>query len=118
MSWSLYSCVLRFCHAFPGRALRPRLAALLLIIIIEGCAATATTDGAASKLPLPVADLLLVGFRGSEEAHEEEIGHGQGKLRGGTVGGGGGRAAFDDDDQQQGREARSQRSPGKGMAKS
>src|SRR6266436_7010203 len=73
MSWSLYSCVLRFCHAFPGRALRPRLAALLLIIIIEGCAATAATDGAASKPPLPVADLLLVGFRGSEVEGSEEI---------------------------------------------
>src|SRR6266851_948972 len=73
MSWSLYSCVLRFCHAFHGRALRPRLAALLLIIIIEGCAATASTDGAASKPPLPVADLLLVGFRGSEVEGSEEI---------------------------------------------
>jgi len=53
--------------------LRPRLAALLLIIIVEGCAATATTDGAASKPPLPVADLLLVGFRGSEVEGSEEI---------------------------------------------
>jgi beta-N-acetylhexosaminidase len=53
--------------------LRPRLAALLLVLVVEGCAATATTDGAAPKPPLPVADLLLVGFRGSEVEGNEEI---------------------------------------------
>jgi beta-N-acetylhexosaminidase len=53
--------------------LRPRLAALLLIVIVEGCAATAAIESAPPKPPLPVADLLLVGFRGSEVEGNEEI---------------------------------------------
>jgi beta-N-acetylhexosaminidase len=53
--------------------LRPRLAALLLIVIVEGCAVTAAIEGAPPKPPLPVADLLLVGFRGSEVEGNEEI---------------------------------------------
>ncbi len=53
--------------------MRARLAALLLVVVVEGCAATATTDGAAPKSPLPVADLLMVGFRGSEVEGNEEI---------------------------------------------
>jgi beta-N-acetylhexosaminidase len=53
--------------------LRARLAALLLVFIVEGCAATASTDGAAPAPPLPVADLLLVGFRGSEAVGNEEL---------------------------------------------
>jgi beta-N-acetylhexosaminidase len=53
--------------------LRPRLAALLLIVIVEGCAATAAIESAPPKPPLPVADLLLVGFRGSQVEGSEEI---------------------------------------------
>lgn len=53
--------------------LRPRFAALLLIVIVEGCAATAAIEGAPPKPPLPVADLLLVGFRGSQVEDNEEI---------------------------------------------
>ena len=53
--------------------MRPRLAALLLIVIVEGCAVTAAIEGAPPKPPLPVADLLLVGFRGSEVEGNEEI---------------------------------------------
>ena len=65
--------MLRFRHGFHGWALRARLVALLLVVIVEGCASTASTDGAAPKPPLPVADLLLVGFRGSEVEGNEEI---------------------------------------------
>jgi beta-N-acetylhexosaminidase len=75
MAWSLYSSVLRFRHGFHGCALRARLAALLLVLIVEGCAATTSIEGAASKPPLPAADLLLVGFRGSEVAGNEELRH-------------------------------------------
>ncbi len=49
------------------------LAALLLVVIVEGCAATAAIEGASPKPPLPVADLLLVGFRGSQVEGSEEI---------------------------------------------
>jgi len=49
------------------------LAALLLVVIVEGCAATAAIEGAPPKPPLPVADLLLVGFRGSQVEGSEEI---------------------------------------------
>jgi beta-N-acetylhexosaminidase len=49
------------------------LAALLLVVIVEGCAATAALEGAPPKPPLPVADLLLVGFRGSQVEGSEEI---------------------------------------------
>jgi len=53
--------------------LKPRLAALLMIVIVEGCAATTAIEGAPPKPPLPVADLLLVGFRGAEVEGNEEI---------------------------------------------
>jgi beta-N-acetylhexosaminidase len=49
------------------------LAALLLVVIVEGCAATAAIEGAPPRPPLPVADLLLVGFRGSQVEGSEEI---------------------------------------------
>ena len=49
------------------------LAALLLVVIVEGCAATAAIEGAPPKPQLPVADLLLVGFRGSQIEGSEEI---------------------------------------------
>jgi len=65
--------MLRFRHAFHGCAVRPRLAALLLVIIVEGCASTAVTDSATRNPPLPVADLLMVGFRGSQVEGSEEI---------------------------------------------
>src|SRR6266571_4620880 len=92
MSWSLYRSVLRFCHAFRGnpRALPrdrmrlgatlgiPRVAAvatLLLVVIVEGCAVTAETAGAARKPPppLPVAELLLVGFGGTQVEGNDEV---------------------------------------------
>ena len=54
--------------------MRRRLGALLLIlIIVEGCAATATSDGAASKPPLPLGELLLVGFAGTQVEGNEEV---------------------------------------------
>ena len=53
--------------------MRPRLAALLLLIVVEGCAAATAIEGAPPKPPLPVADLLLVGFRGSEVEGNAEI---------------------------------------------
>src|SRR5438128_12566055 len=89
MSWSLYRSVLRFCHAFRGnpRAFPrdrmrlgatlgiPRVAALatlLLVVIVEGCAVTA---GAARKPPppLPVAELLLVCFGGTQAEGNDEL---------------------------------------------
>src|SRR2546428_11099963 len=92
MSWSLDRSVVRFCHAFRGnpRALPrdrmrlgatlgiPRVAAvatLLLVVIVEGCAVTAETSGAArrSPPPLPVAELLLVGFGGTQVEGNEEL---------------------------------------------
>jgi len=45
---------------------RQRLGALLLVLVVEGCAAAATSDGAARKLPLPLGELLLVGFGGTQ----------------------------------------------------
>jgi len=53
--------------------LRPRFAPLLLVVIVEGCAAATAIEGAAPKPPLPVADLLMVGFRGSQVADNEEV---------------------------------------------
>ncbi len=44
-----------------------------MIVIVEGCAATTAIEGAPPKPPLPVADLLLVGFRGAEVEGNEEI---------------------------------------------
>jgi beta-N-acetylhexosaminidase len=92
MSWSLYRSVLRFSHAFRGNpraSLRDHMrlgatlgipstaavAALLLIMIVEGCAATAKTAGASRTPPppLPVAELLLVGFGGTQVEGNEEI---------------------------------------------
>src|SRR2546428_11861559 len=92
MSWSLYRSVLRFCHAFRGNSrafLRDRMrlgatlgipraaavAALLLMMIVEGCAVTAETSGAWRKPPppLPVAELLLVGFGGTQVEGNEEV---------------------------------------------
>jgi beta-N-acetylhexosaminidase len=43
------------------------------VVIVEGCAATTAIEGAPPKPPLPVADLLLVGFRGSQVEGSEEI---------------------------------------------
>lgn len=53
--------------------MRRWLGALLLVIAVEGCAATATSDGAASKPPLPLGELLLVGFGGTQVEGNEEI---------------------------------------------
>jgi beta-N-acetylhexosaminidase len=53
---------------------RARLAALLLVLIVEGCAATTSSDGAARKPPpLPLGELLLVGFGGTQVEGNEEI---------------------------------------------
>jgi len=65
--------MLRFCHAFHGRDVRRRLGALLLLLVVEGCAATATSDGAASKPPLPLGELLLIGFAGTQVEGNEEV---------------------------------------------
>lgn len=54
--------------------MRARLAALLLVLIVEGCAATTSSDGAARKPPpLPLGELLLVGFGGTQVEGNEEI---------------------------------------------
>jgi beta-N-acetylhexosaminidase len=84
--------VLRFSHAFrddPRALLRDRMTlgakfgirkaaavtTLLLMMIVEGCAVTAETAGAARKppRPLPVAELLLVGFGGTQVEGNEEL---------------------------------------------
>lgn len=65
--------MLGFCHAFQGRGVRRRLGVLLLVLVVEGCAATASSDGAARKPPLPLGELLLVGFAGTQVAGNEEI---------------------------------------------
>ena len=54
--------------------MRARLAALLLVVIVEGCAATTSSDGAARKPPpLPLGELLLVGFGGTQVEGNEDI---------------------------------------------
>jgi beta-N-acetylhexosaminidase len=51
---------------------RARLAALFLVLILEGCAAT--SDGAARKpSPLPLGELLLVGFGGTQVEGNDEV---------------------------------------------
>ena len=65
--------MLRFCHGFHGRDVRLRLGALLLVLVVEGCAATATSDGAAPKPSLPLGELLLVGFGGTQVEGNEEV---------------------------------------------
>jgi beta-N-acetylhexosaminidase len=53
---------------------RARLAALLLVLIVEGCAATVSSDGAPRKPPpLPLGELLLMGFGGTQVEGNEEI---------------------------------------------
>lgn len=55
--------------------MRARLAALVLVLIVEGCAATATSHGAPRKPPppLPLGDLLLMGFGGTQVEGNEEL---------------------------------------------
>ena len=53
--------------------MRLRLGALLLVLAVEGCAAAATSDGAARKPPLPLGELLLVGFGGTQVEGNEEV---------------------------------------------
>jgi beta-N-acetylhexosaminidase len=65
--------MLRFCHGFHGRDVRRRLGALLFLLVVEGCATTATSDGAARKPPLPLGELLLVGFGGTQVEDNEEV---------------------------------------------
>jgi beta-N-acetylhexosaminidase len=65
--------MLRFCHGFHGCDVRRWLGALLLVLVVEGCAATATSDGAARKPPLPLGELLLVGFGGTQVEGNEEV---------------------------------------------
>jgi beta-N-acetylhexosaminidase len=53
---------------------RARLAAFLLALIVEGCVATAPSVGAGRKPPpLPVGELLLMGFGGTQVEGNEEI---------------------------------------------
>jgi len=53
---------------------RARLAALLLVLVVEGCAATSSSDGAARKTPpLPLGELLLVGFGGTQVDGNDEV---------------------------------------------
>src|SRR5712692_1363909 len=73
MTWSLYSRMLRFCHAFRGRDMSRRLGALLLVLVVEGCATAATSHGAARTPPLPLGELLLVGFAGTQVEGNEEV---------------------------------------------
>ncbi|HEX9409009.1 MAG TPA: glycoside hydrolase family 3 N-terminal domain-containing protein [Methylomirabilota bacterium] len=54
--------------------MRARLAALLLVLVVEGCAATSSSDGAARKTPpLPLGELLLVGFGGTQVDGNDEV---------------------------------------------
>ena len=54
--------------------MRARLAALLLVLILEGCAATTASDGAPRKPPpLPLAELLLMGFGGTQVEGNDEV---------------------------------------------
>jgi len=53
---------------------RARLAALFLVLVVEGCAATSSSDGAARKSPpLPLGELLLVGFGGTQVDGNDEV---------------------------------------------
>jgi len=53
---------------------RARLAALFLVLVVEGCAATSPSDGAARKSPpLPLGELLLVGFGGTQVEGNDEV---------------------------------------------
>jgi beta-N-acetylhexosaminidase len=54
---------------------RARLAALFFVLIVEGCAATSSSDGAARKPPplLPLGELLLVGFGGTQVEGNDEV---------------------------------------------
>ena len=54
--------------------MRARLAALFLVLIVEGCAATSSSDGAVRKPPpLPLGELLLVGFGGTQVEGNDEV---------------------------------------------
>lgn len=54
--------------------MRARLAALFLVLIVEGCAATSSSDGATRKPPpLPLGELLLVGFGGTQVEGNDEV---------------------------------------------
>ncbi len=54
--------------------MRARLAALFLVLVVEGCAATSSSDGAARKSPpLPLGELLLVGFGGTQVEGNDEV---------------------------------------------
>ena len=53
--------------------MRRRLGALLLILVVEGCAATDTSGGAARTPPLPLGELLLTGFTGTQVDGNEEV---------------------------------------------
>ncbi len=57
------------------RNTRRRIGAMVLVLVVEGCAATAATDGAARKPPAPlaVAELLLMGFGGTQVEDNAEI---------------------------------------------
>jgi beta-N-acetylhexosaminidase len=53
---------------------RARLAALFLVLIVEGCVATSSSDGAARKpSSLPLGELLLVGFGGTQVEGNDEV---------------------------------------------
>ena len=54
--------------------MRARLAAIFLVLVVEGCAATSSSDGAARKTPpLPLGDLLLMGFGGTQVEGNDEV---------------------------------------------
>ena len=54
--------------------MRAPLAALFLVLIVEGCAAISSSDGAARKPPpLPLGELLLVGFGGTQVEGNDEV---------------------------------------------
>src|SRR4030095_5014918 len=57
-----------------GAPVRARLAALFLVLIVEGCAATSSSDGATRKPhPLPLRELLLVGFGAPQVEGNDEV---------------------------------------------
>lgn len=54
--------------------MRARLAALFLVLTVGGCAAASSSDGAARRPPpLPLGELLLVGFAGTQVEGNDEV---------------------------------------------
>lgn len=52
---------------------RARLLALFFVLVVEGCAGLGVSDGAARKPALPLGELLLVGFGGTQVEGNDEV---------------------------------------------